>query len=69
MGMLAQMRDDLLHAPRPDVFSLTTVMDACITGNRPDLALQLFDNAKGNEGNEMSSSLKLHHCLNTIFTH
>jgi hypothetical protein len=43
------MRDDI-NAPTPDVISLSTTMDACTTGKRPDLALQLFDDARSDSG-------------------
>lgn len=49
IGLLAEMRDDI-NAPAPDVISLSTTMDACTTGKRPDLALQLFDNARSERG-------------------
>jgi hypothetical protein len=43
------MRDNI-NAPTPDVISLSTTMDACTTGKRPDLALQLFDDARSDSG-------------------
>jgi hypothetical protein len=49
IGLLAEMRDDV-NAPTPDVISLSTTMDACTTGKRPDLALQLFDDARSDSG-------------------
>ncbi|KAG5181864.1 hypothetical protein JKP88DRAFT_263487 [Tribonema minus] len=49
IGLLTEMCEDK-GAPDPDNFSLSIAMDACTIGNRPDLALRLFDDARGAEG-------------------